>query len=165
MFPKVPNGLISKYIVLQTKRPKNEGISFTKTYTVDNHRSLTNIENPPFYPGFFVLRVVVNETAVLPVVRINFRVSIFPLNVIIKCVFNTKGPDGLHWNVPAEHMSSRWGADDGPAFADPVGQVQRRRRGSSVAHADALRLLGGQHIRAFIVNISIFYLRTNRLSI
>lgn len=61
--------IFDAFAVRANKGPKNEGLSFLKTYTAENRRTHFEHENPPFFPAFFVLRVLINETTILPVVR------------------------------------------------------------------------------------------------
>ena len=47
---------------------KNIGLSFTQDY---NAKSVRHV-NPPFLPGFFVLKIAVNDSIIVPTVCIYF---------------------------------------------------------------------------------------------
>lgn len=57
----------------QPKRQKQTGLSFTQTYTANAKEPYH--DNPPFFPGFFVIKMLVNETSLSYPVRMRAQNS------------------------------------------------------------------------------------------
>lgn len=59
---------------------RNSGLPFAKAHQ-HVYQSVGN-ENPPFVPGFFVLKMLVNETYMTPMVSNHFKYYIYLLHFI-----------------------------------------------------------------------------------